>query len=380
MNDLNYKKITAILFIAMLALVTVFSLVTKDKEFSAAENRVLKSRPSFSLGKYVEGRFESEYEEYANDQFPARTGFVRLKTATDVAEGKLEASGIYRCRDRYLMEDITVPGDHFEPTRNALKQFKRNYSEVDMYFLLAPNAANILEDKLPASVRTYDQNGAMDDFFADLKSFGYKPVDVRKTFRKNKDKTQLYYRTDHHWTTKGAHLAFKDAVKVMGLKDKVKYKGYAVKNDFRGTLYSRSGFTNGMDDTIEIFMPTNNKEYKNSVIYYTDTKKKTTKFYQLKNLNKKDAYTVFGGSNHPLYTITTPCESQENLLLIKDSYANSIIPFLAQCYRKIVVVDPRYFFGDVDEIIQSHGVDDILFVYNGNTFFQDDSLEMMLTD
>jgi hypothetical protein len=99
--------------------------------------------------------------------------------------------------------------------------------------------------------------------------------------------------------------------------------------------------------------------YKNSVIYYADTKKKTTRFYQLDNLEKKDAYTVFGGSNHPMYTIQTPVKSK-NLLLIKDSYANSFIPFLAQHYRKIVVVDPRYFYDDINNIIKANGSSQVL--------------------
>lgn len=102
-------------------------------------------------------------------------------------------------------------------------------------------------------------------------------------------------------------------------------------------------------------MPYKDKDYNNSVIYYADTKTKTTEFYQLDNLDTKDAYTVFGGSNHPMYTIKTPTKSSKRLLLVKDSYANSFIPFLAQSYREIVVVDPRYFLQDNIDVLQSGG-------------------------
>ena len=125
-------------------------------------------------------------------------------------------------------------------------------------------------------------------------------------------------------------------------------------------------------------MPNKDKDYRNSVIYYSDTKKKTTEFYQLNNLETKDAYTVFGGSNHPMYTIKTPSKSSEKLLLIKDSYANSMIPFLSQNFREIVVVDPRYFFDNIDDIIEAEEITQVLFLYNANTFFEDNSLEMML--
>ena len=89
---------------------------------------------------------------------------------------------------------------------------------------------------------------------------------------------------------------------------------------------------------------------------------------------------MFGGSNHPMYTIQTPGTANRTLLLIKDSYANSFIPFLSQNYRRIIVVDPRYFFEDIGDLIDAYKVDEILFLYNANTFFQDDSLEMMLSD
>ena len=164
----------------------------------------------------------------------------------------------------------------------------------------------------------------------------------------------------------------------MKLSDNVSYKRYVVKNDFRGTLASKSGFVNGKNDSITIYMPNKDKDYRNSVIYYSDTKKKTTEFYQLNNLETKDAYTVFGGSNHPMYTIKTPSKSSEKLLLIKDSYANSMIPFLSQNFREIVVVDPRYFFDNIDDIIEAEEITQVLFLYNANTFFEDNSLEMML--
>ena len=98
----------------------------------------------------------------------------------------------------------------------------------------------------------------------------------------------------------------------------------------------------------------------------------------MKNLKKKDAYTVFGGSNHPIYTIKTPVKSSRRLLLIKDSYANSFLPFLARNFREIVVVDPRYYFGNIDNTITTENITDVLFLYNANTFFTDSSLSMML--
>ena len=374
------SSILGLCFIVLLAVTFIINIFTPDKGFSEEENRVLQEKPEFSLSNYMEGRYESKLETYVNDQFLLRNAFIKIKATADVTAGKLESNGVYRCKDNYLMEELTVPSDKLlENTLSSLKQFKRQYKKLDAFFLLAPNAGNILEEKLPNFTRLNDQDQSMDKFFKEIKRYGYTPIDVRDTFAKHTEDTQIYYRTDHHWTTDGAYLAYKQAVKKMKLTDEVTYKPYVVKNDFRGTLASKSGFVNGVNDAIKIYMPYKDKDYNNSVIYYADTKTKTTEFYQLDNLDTKDAYTVFGGSNHPMYTIKTPTKSSKRLLLVKDSYANSFIPFLAQSYREIVVVDPRYFFDNIDDIIKAEEITEVMFRYNANTFFNDNSLEMMLS-
>ena len=380
MNKKAMSSILGLCFIVLLAVTFIINIFTPDKGFSEEENRVLQEKPEFSLSNYMEGRYESKLETYVNDQFLLRNAFIKIKATADVTAGKLESNGVYRCKDNYLMEELTVPSDKLlENTLSSLKQFKRQYKKLDAFFLLAPNAGNILEEKLPNFTRLNDQDQSMDKFFKEIKRYGYTPIDVRDTFAKHTEDTQIYYRTDHHWTTDGAYLAYKQAVKKMKLTDEVTYKPYVVKNDFRGTLASKSGFVNGVNDAIKIYMPYKDKDYNNSVIYYADTKTKTMEFYQLDNLDTKDAYTVFGGSNHPMYTIKTPTKSSKRLLLVKDSYANSFIPFLAQSYREIVVVDPRYFFDNIDDIIKAEEITEVMFLYNANTFFNDNSLEMMLS-
>jgi len=249
-----------------------------------------------------------------------------------------------------------------------------------MYFLLVPNAANILSEKLPYTVHMEDQNKYMDYFFKKAESFGYKIIDVRDEFNEDKDAVQLYYRTDHHWTTDGAYMAYRYAIPLMELGEPIDYMPYVVKNDFNGTLYSRSGYTNGLCDEIKIYIKDDKEGFVPSAIYYADTKEKTTEFYQMNNLETKDAYSVFGGSNHPLYTIKTPVENKNRLLIVKDSYANSFIPFMAQHYREVVVVDPRYYFENIDDLMATEGITEVLFLYNANTFFLDDSIAMTLSD
>ena len=379
---MNHKtaKIFGFVFPAILIAVTFFNIFLPDKNFSAEENRLLQTMPKLSISSIFSGRFETKAESYAADQFMLRNMFIKIKSSFDTSLGSTESNNVFMCKDNYLMENISkADAKKMENNYNSLAKLKQLYPNINMDFMLVPNAANIMSDKLPLFAVTEDQNKQMDNFFKKIQSIGINPVDVRATFKKNKEKIELYYHTDHHWTTDGAHLAYQDFAKKNKLNSNIKYDALAVKNDFRGTLASKSGFTNGLNDMIKIYLPKEGRNYKNSVIFYSDTKEKTTEFYKLNNLKKKDTYTVFGGSNHPIYSIKTPVSSQRKLLLIKDSYANSFIPFLSQDYREIIVIDPRYFFDDISEIIKANGITDILFLYNANTFFNDNSLDMMIS-
>lgn len=379
---MNHKtaKIFGFVFPAILIAVMFFNIFLPDKNFSAEENRLLQTMPKPSISSIFSGRFETKAESYAADQFMLRNMFIKIKSSFDTSLGSTESNNVFMCKDNYLMENISkADAKKMENNYNSLAKLKQLYPNINMDFMLVPNAANIMSDKLPLFAVTEDQNKQMDDFFKKIQSIGINPVDVRATFKKNKEKIELYYHTDHHWTTDGAYLAYQDFSKKNKLNSNIKYDALAVKNDFRGTLASKSGFTNGLNDMIKIYLPKEGQNYKNSVIFYSDTKEKTTEFYKLNNLKKKDTYTVFGGSNHPIYSIKTPVSSQRKLLLIKDSYANSFIPFLSQDYREIIVIDPRYFFDDISEIIKANGITDILFLYNANTFFNDNSLDMMIS-
>ena len=373
----NYGVTMGVCFAVILAFFFIANILVPDKEFSEQENRSLQTFPEFSISEYTSGRFETKLENYANDQFIARNAFIKLKTASSVSAGAVYSNGVWKGKDGYLIEDATEPSDELvKKDIDAISAFKAKHPNLTMRMLLAPTAVNVYADKLPAFAKPADQNKYMDELLEGVSSAGVQVVDVRETFAEKKDDVQLYYRTDHHWTSDGAGIAFAKLASDIGLEEK-SYKLYEVKDDFVGSLASKSGFVGGKADVMKLTMAENGL---NSVIYYYDTQEKTTAFYKLKNLNKKDAYTVFGGNNHPLYTIKTPTSNNRRLLLIKDSYANSMVPYLAQHYREIVVVDPRYYYDNLEDLMLSEQVNEVLFLYNANTFFGDESLALMLSE
>lgn len=115
------------------------------------------------------------------------------------------------------------------------------------------------------------------------------------------------------------------------------------------------------------------------MINYVDEQKKSASFYDTEQLKTRDKYALFFGGNPAQVKISTPTETNHTLLVLKDSYANSLVSFLAPHYRKIIMVDPRYYYGDLEELIQVENVQEVLYLYNANTFFADTSLELALS-
>lgn len=76
--------------------------------------------------------------------------------------------------------------------------------------------------------------------------------------------------------------------------------------------------------------------------------------------------------------IRTTADSTDRLLLVKDSYANCLIPFLTPYFREIIVIDPRYYYGDIHKIMEENKITSVLFLYNGNTFVEDNSISGVL--
>lgn len=380
-RQFSVNHAAALLFIGMLAVISIFNFITKDKEFSDKENRVLEQKPQLTVSGIESGRFMDQYEAYKSDQFAGRNLWVSLKTRMDLLAGKRESNGVFKGKDSYLLEDI-AQADEEQLTRNleAMKSFRKKYPGKSFYMLLVPNAANVLSDKLPSFAVTEDQPEQFQEIQKQLgEDFTW--VDVQKTLKKHKDKS-IYYHTDHHWTTLGAYYAYAELAKAMELdtSKSPELKPYAVTGDFNGTLSAVSGYESGFKEPIYIYSAEKVKENPEVVVNYVEEQRKTATLYDSSRLKERDKYAVFLGGNYPIISIKTAGESKERLLLIKDSYANCLIPFLLPYYREIIVIDPRYYSGNINKVMQENRIGSVLFLYNGNTFMEDNSISGVLTD
>lgn len=380
-NKRNYKYFfhtMGLLFFLILLVILAANILLPNRKFSEKENRVLASRPPAQLSQIASGRFEQKYETYVNDQFLFRDFWVSLKAGTDRLLGKTQGNGVYLGKDGYLMESFQPPSqEQLNATAGAMINFAQKHPDLKQYALITPNSVNILSDKLPAFAPAADQNPYLDAMKSSLEPAGVTFIDVRDTLTKHKD-DGIYYKTDHHWTTEGAYYAYLTAAGAMDINTgTVSYEQAPVTKDFKGTLSAKSGFRSGKKDQIDVFFPKGDAV--SSIVNYVDEQQKSASFYDTSKLKTRDKYALFFGGNYAQVKISTPIEENRTLLILKDSYANCLVPFLAPHYRTIVMVDPRYYYGNLEELIQVEGIQEVLYLYNANTFFADTSLELALT-
>lgn len=376
---LSFQRGVSLLLLICVALLAVLGLVTKDRPYSDNENRSLAQRPAITLDTLEDGSFFADYGSYLSDQFFGRDGWITLDTIGARLSGHRDANGVYIGRDGYLFQDPEMPDDETQTRKlNAVNAFARGRSDLNVMFMLVPGSSAILHDKLPKNAPVRDQLADIAAVEAGLDASAIRILDVSAALSAHSDE-YIYYRTDHHWTSLGAFYAFASAADVLGAGTGTPaFDVLTVSDSFEGTLASKSGIHSARD-SIQVYLPrdTGMSYYVN----YTDSQTRVTSLFVSEALESKDQYTVFFGGNFPLLEIWTTADNGRTLLVLKDSYANSFLQFLTTYYEKIIVIDPRYYYGSLGTVLSTYGVTDVLFLYSADTWMTDttlaDALETM---
>ncbi len=372
------EKLVGIIFILTLFLFLIINVIVPDREKSVQENRMLATKPKFRLSSLISGDYDEKFEAYMDDQFVGRDMWRKLKVTVDRIGGSRLENGVYIGTNGQLLEQIEVADEnHLAANIKAIKSFSESQSKIPVRMMLVPDAANVLNHSLPALAKPEDQTQMFSMVRKDLGD-SVEWIDVSTELNKHKTE-KIYYKTDHHWTTLGAFYAFQAAAPSLGIEGDLsgKYVSYTVSDSFNGMLASKSGVNLGEKEQIDIYVPT--EEDTDLIVDYVDEGKRSTSLYDSSKLKEKDQYTVFLGGNSSLLDIRTVSTSTKRLLLVKDSFANSFIPFLTPYYREIVVVDPRYYSGTINDLMDSYRISEVLFLYSGNTFFKDNNISGVFT-
>lgn len=371
-----FKVLPAAVFFFMLIVIMSAGILQKDKTYSSVENRTLQAFPKLNAKRVLNGRFQKKYETYLSDQFPERDLWVKLQTMTERAFGKTESNGVYFGKDGYLLEkyqDKDIDNKIASKNINVLGKFVKEALKVsDVKVMMVPSKTFTLDNYLPAFAETYNENIFYNKLRKKLPDNVI--IDICSILKEHADEN-IFYKTDHHWTTYGAWHGYNAYIKACGgnIENTGKKKKLKkVSDNFLGTTFSKVNMYSEKDE-INIYEPQSEME----VIYNLGEKTENT-FYQTKFLKKKDQYSVFFGGNQAVLEISGGAKNNKTLFIVKDSFANCIIPFLAEDYEKVVVADMRHLNIGMTMLLRKYKPSDVLVLYNTIQFMQDKEFALKL--
>lgn len=361
----------------MIGVVSVGSFLAKDREFSENENRYLAETPKISWEKILEGEFQKDLESYLNDQILGRDFWITAKTFIQKSVGDSDIGGAYVGKDGYDFEKITpesVDEELFEKNTRAVKNYldyckSAGVAENQISFLLVPTSGLVMEDKLPANARLFDQSSYLAEAKAAIGEEFF--VDVTEELSEVAKEEQVYYRTDHHWTSTGALVAYEKWCEDTGISfaGQDAYEKKTVTDTFRGSLYSKILDYDSAYDSIWTYTKAG-ADYS-----ITIDGKEAESFYIDSKLEEKDKYTYFFGGNYGETVIhNNDNPNGRKLLVIKDSFANCFVPLAAEDFEEVSMIDLRYFKGDMAAYVKEQGVTDVLVLYNISNFITDKNI------
>ena len=358
------NKIITSFFCLLLAVSALIGLLMPDRYYSEREKRTLTQKPKFTVADFISGEFSDELEKYLTDQVPLRDGWVTMKTYMELAIGKRESVGVYICKDKYLMDKFTSYSKK-QLVANAAAlvdlQEKLAAEGVSMNTILVPMAAQVLTDKLPAHAPVADYAAILQV----LTDAGVDTTDMLSALAAHSSEN-IYYRTDHHWTSLGAYYAY---CAWRGIEPNVdEWTQEVLCDDFYGTTWNKVPLPTVPAEEITAWY-----KHMNRSVSYNNGQYETDSIYERKYLSGSDQYAVFLNSNQA-QTVIEGSGKSGKLLLIKDSYGNTFSQFPVEDYAEVHVLDLRFFKGDVTEYAKENGITDTLVLYGTQSFVKDTRL------
>ncbi len=354
--------VTTVSFILVLLTIGLGTLVREDRVRSQLENRTLAQSVEPTVEGIATGKDMLKMETYFTDQLLLRGTFVEIQAllSKDVFRQPFR-NGIYTAKNDYMIEP-SASGNVKIP--QAFKQF---VGEVDrpVYMALAPSKTVIAErDKLIPSYVASNANERYEKMVRDFQAAGMTNLSLQGL------KLSDYFKTDHHWNIDGATEAYQVITKRMGLsttlpetkwrkEDQHAYYGslarkttlsYAASGDRLD--YYAPAFFNGIDVCYE-------GKCGRPVIDESFVKQEG---------DYVDRYEVFLRGNHDIMSMKSAANrNRPTILVLKDSFANPVLPLLAKS-ANLEVVDIRYVpkSFDVSRFAKQKQIDSVLFLHNSN--------------
>lgn len=368
---------TVICFIVILFGTAIFSIFNKTKYFSENENRVLTAKPKADLNAIMTGEFQNNYETYISDQFVLRDEWIRIKTISDYLSFKRDINNVYICKNGYLIEkqdDYKFKSKQAKDNYKYLSEFVNKYkNNIKIKVMLVPTASEILADKLPLFAYNANETKIIDEVYNEIGIEN--TVNITDTLINHRDEN-IFYKTDHHWTSLGAFYAYSEYAKAVSIYENSKedFEINEVTDNFYGTMSARINLRNKADKIYTYKL----RNMPDITITYNNSDDVRNTLFDDEALKGNDKYSVFLGGNNEILQMSIKTDSSRKLLVIKDSYSHCFIPFIVNAFSEIDVIDLRYYNDSIKEMIDENKYTDVLVLYGIGNISTDSNIFKLL--
>lgn len=361
------------LFAVFLAVFFALNLFTPDRDFSPKENRFLQTAPELSASSLFSGEYTRKAETWFSDQFIWRDMWISLKARAELLLGKSSNNGVFLCQDQRLLEAFDAPDSSVLSSRISSVNAFCGKIGVPVVFALIPSAGEIYADMLPEGACADSQTQTIRTLYSQADC---DTADLTASLAAHRGE-YIYYYTDHHWTSLGAYYgycALSDALGYTAAKIE-SYHPRVVSESFLGTEYSSSGFFWVRPDSMSTYA----EDPEDLVIERFDGAQAAAgALYNDEMLETKDKYRFFLGGNTPRIVIHTGHEELPSLLIIRDSFADSLVPFLLEHFSEIHLIDLRYFYESAADYAAENRIDSVLILYSVDNFCTDSNISLLI--
>lgn len=377
------------LFLLSTLLLGLGTLALPQQTFSQEENRALQTLPSATVSGVLSGKWQEQFNTFTADQLPGRSTLTRLGNNFLHLLGRKDLNGAYIGKEpsgAYRFFEVPPETDYSSQNLAALAAFAGKLPGLSLTLMLCPSAGSVYAGCLPRCATPY--NCAQQQSSA-RQLLGTAVVDLLPDLQAAASQNStLYFKTDHHWTVQGAYTAYLTYCRAKGLTPAEGAGDFkTLSNSFLGTLYAKTLLYGTTPDVLQASCVntsgvTVQVAAAGGYCQAGQTVAQTLRpaaLYRPEALQQNDQYQYFLGGNAGLAVLENADRPNgETLLVLKDSFANCFVPFLTAHYRRVVLLDPRYFKGSLSVVLGEFAPQQVLALYESNNFAADNRLAPLL--
>lgn len=321
------------------------------------------------------------------DSFKGKDGFLNLNGAYQRLMGARVLNERYKLDNGHLT--YIIPRHDMQKIASQTVLFRDVLEEqgIPLVYVNTPFKIHSQDKQLPVSIEDYSNENA-DEFLSILEDAGVTVLDLRQNIaREGIDHYDMYYKTDHHWTAESGlwaagriteFLASLDAdFRVNSdLLDPTRFNYNVYEDVFLGSAGRRTGSLYSGKDDFTVITPTFETQFllngdSDEIVREGDFREVFIDESKLtaENQLESNTYQTYCGKNFAEVEITNSGSeaTPKKILLIRDSYSDVLIPFLALGYEQLNALDLRL-YQDVMDYVEQCDPDLVMVVYNPGVF------------